>query len=70
MVSVHVQMEQWISEKSAIAGNEDLGRDVEHVQHLREHFDTFAQSMLPVGADRLQAVMAAGKVLLAAEEVR
>eukprot|EP00117_Sycon_ciliatum_P044800 scpid11950/ scgid32267/ Spectrin alpha chain, brain; Fodrin alpha chain; Spectrin, non-erythroid alpha chain len=61
-------MEQWISEKSAIAGNEDLGRDVEHVQHLREHFDTFAQSMLPVGADRLQAVMAAGKVLLAAEE--
>ena len=63
---IYIQVEDWIGEQLSIANNEDLGRDVEHCQRVRDKFETFAQT-LPNGKERVTSCVDAGNKLLDAE---
>ena len=49
------EVEQWISEKELVAANEELGKDLEHVEVLQKRFADFVHSVL-ASEDRVMHV--------------
>ena len=39
-------MENWISEKEVVAANEELGKDLEHVEILQKRFADFVHDVM------------------------
>ena len=39
-------MSNWINEKTVVAANEELGKDLEHVEILKKRFVDFVQDFL------------------------
>ena len=60
------EVEQWISEKELVAANEELGKDLEHVEVLQKRFADFVHSVL-ASEDRVVHVNALADTLLEAK---
>lgn len=59
------EVEQWISEKELVAANEELGKDLEHVEVLQKRFADFVHSVL-ASEDRVVHVNTLADTLLEA----
>lgn len=59
-------MEQWISEKEVVAANEELGKDLEHVEVLQKRFSDFVHGVL-AAEDRVVHVSTLADTLLEAK---
>lgn len=60
------EVEQWISEKELVAANEELGKDLEHVEVLQKRFADFVHGVL-ASEDRVIHVNTLADTLLEAK---
>lgn len=58
-------MEHWINEKEVVAANEELGKDLEHVEILQKRFADFVHDVL-ASEDRVLEVDQMADTLIAA----
>ena len=56
-------METWINEKETVAANEELGKDLEHVEVLQKRFADFVHNVL-ASEDRVVHVSSLADSLL------
>ena len=59
------EVEQWIAEKEMVAANEELGKDLEHVEVLQKRFSDFVHNVL-ASEDRVIHVSTLADTLLEA----
>ena len=59
-------METWISEKEVVAANEELGKDLEHVEILQKRFADFVHDVL-ASEDRVLEVNRIAESLIEAQ---
>ena len=57
------EVETWITEKETVAANEELGKDLEHVEVLQKRFADFVHSVL-ASEDRVVHVSSLADSLL------
>ena len=59
------EVEHWINEKEVVAANEELGKDLEHVEILQKRFADFVHDVL-ASEDRVLEVDQMADTLIAA----
>lgn len=60
------EVENWITEKEVVAANEELGKDLEHVEILQKRFSDFVHDVM-ASEDRVLEVNKMADSLIEAE---